>query len=75
MLLLSFSQPNRMESRFINASFNYWGHTGDTNDIGARILDQYDNKTLMQVNFYPPYTDSNRLRQGSFLQNRFHEND
>ena len=58
------SQPNRIESRFINASLNYWGHFGDVNDIGARIYDQYDNKTLMQVNYYPPYVDSTRLRQG-----------
>ena len=59
-----FSEPNRMESRAVNASSNYWGRLGDSNDIGARIYDKFDNHSLMEVNYNPPYLDSNRLRQG-----------
>ena len=58
------SEPNRMESRAVNASSNYWGRLGDSNDIGARIYDKFDNKSLIEVNFYPPYLESTRLRQG-----------
>ena len=53
-----------MESRSINASSNYWGRLGDSNDIGARIYDKFDNQTLMEVNYNPPYLDSTQLRQG-----------
>ena len=59
-----FSHPNRMESRSVNASFNFWGRIGDRDDIGARIYDKYDNKTLIKVDYYPPYLVSTRLRQG-----------
>lgn len=54
-----------MESRSVNASLNFWGRIGDIDDIGARIYDKYDNKTLIQVNYYPPDLDPSRLRQGS----------
>ncbi|CAF4925729.1 unnamed protein product, partial [Rotaria sp. Silwood1] len=57
-------EPNRMESRSVNASLNFWGRIGDIDDIGARIYDKFDNKTLIEVNYYPPYLDSTRLRQG-----------
>ncbi len=50
----------------MNASSNFWGRIGDVEDIGARIYDKFDNKSLIEVNFYPPYLDSNRLRQGLF---------
>ncbi len=53
-----------MESRSVNASSNFWGRIGDVEDIGARIYDKFDNKSLIEVNFYPPYLDSSRLRQG-----------
>lgn len=59
-----FSEPNRRESRSVNASSNFWGRIGDVDDIGARIYDKYDNKSLIEVNYYPPYLDSYRLRQG-----------
>jgi hypothetical protein len=59
-----FSEPNRMEYRPVNASLNFWGRIGDVDDIGARIYDKFDNKSLMEVNYYPPYLDSTRLRQG-----------
>ncbi|CAM4799581.1 unnamed protein product [Rotaria magnacalcarata] len=57
-------EPNRLESRSVNASSNFWGRIGDVDDIGARIYDKFDNKTLIEVNYYPPYLDSTRLRQG-----------
>ncbi|UJR14923.1 hypothetical protein I4U23_001905 [Adineta vaga] len=57
-------EPNRMESRAVNASSNFWGRIGDVDDIGARIYDKFDNKSLIEVNFYSPYLDSTRLRQG-----------
>ncbi|CAF0964952.1 unnamed protein product [Adineta ricciae] len=57
-------EPNRMESRAVNASLNFWGRIGDVDDIGARIYDKFDNKSLIEVNFYPPYLESTRLRQG-----------
>jgi len=57
-------EPIRMESRSVNASANFWGRIGDADDIGARIFDKYDNKSLIEVNYYPPYIDSTRLRQG-----------
>jgi hypothetical protein len=53
-----------MESRAVNASLNFWGRIGDVDDIGARIYDKFDNKSLIEVNYYPPYLDSTRLRQG-----------
>ncbi|CAF1319915.1 unnamed protein product [Rotaria magnacalcarata] len=56
-------EPNRLESRSVNASSNFWGRIGDVDDIGARIYDKFDNKTLIEVNYYPPYFDSSRLRQ------------
>ncbi|CAF3057799.1 unnamed protein product [Rotaria sp. Silwood2] len=59
-----YFEPNRMESRSVNASLNFWGRIGDVDDIGARIYDKFDNKTLIEVNYYPPYLDSTRLRQG-----------
>ncbi len=62
--LFFFSEPNRMESRSVNASSNFWGRIGDIDDIGARIYDKFDNKSLIEVNYYPPYLDSSRLRQG-----------
>jgi len=55
-----------MESRSVNASSNFWGRIGDIDDIGARIYDKFDNKSLIEVNYYPPYIDSTRLRQGLF---------
>jgi hypothetical protein len=62
-----FSEPNRMESRAVNASLNFWGRIGDIDDIGARIYDKFDNKSLIEVNYYPPYLDSSRLRQGLII--------
>jgi hypothetical protein len=55
-----------MESRSVNASLNFWGRIGDVDDIGARIYDKFDNKSLIEVNYYPPYLDSTRLRQGFY---------
>ena len=64
------SEPNRMEQRPVNASSNFWGRIGDSDDIGARIYDKFDNRSLNEVNFYPPYLDSARLRQGMHLTGR-----
>jgi hypothetical protein len=53
-----------MEYRPVNASLNFWGRIGAADDIGARIYDKFENKSLMEVNYFPPYLDSTRLRQG-----------
>lgn len=53
----------------MNASSNFWGRIGDVDDIGTRIYDKFDNRTLIEVNYYPPYLDSTRLRQGLYYQN------